>query len=288
MPVCPTGASYKRKRGRHRPGRLRQVHRLQVLRLGLPVRRARDRRSAPGDDQVHALRRPHPRRSSCRREDRKPACVKACPTGRAPVRRRQGSGLGGLARDPRARRLSADARVADRSPANQYLPRRDHRACRRRTAADARARQPARQSMRPADGAATMNPALLGRRLHDRSPARRRASSSRSRSPLLGGAADRRRRFSRGARRRRRSLLRGRPRRHRSSTSAGPQRAWRAAAMWRTSWLSREVIVLPAFIALVALWWLALRDRAPPVGRCCAAAARGARRSPRCSGTARR
>ena len=29
-----------------------------------------------------------------------------------------------------------------------------------------------------------------------------------------------------------------------------PERAWRAAMMWRTSWLSREVIVLPAFIAL--------------------------------------
>jgi DMSO reductase anchor subunit len=34
-----------------------------------------------------------------------------------------------------------------------------------------------------------------------------------------------------------------------------PARAWRAVAMWRTSWLSREVIVLPAFIALVGLWW---------------------------------
>jgi DMSO reductase anchor subunit len=31
-----------------------------------------------------------------------------------------------------------------------------------------------------------------------------------------------------------------------------PERAWRAAAMWRTSWLSREVIVLPAFMATVA------------------------------------
>lgn len=31
-----------------------------------------------------------------------------------------------------------------------------------------------------------------------------------------------------------------------------PERAWRAAAMWRTSWLSREVIVLPLFGALVA------------------------------------
>jgi DMSO reductase anchor subunit len=33
-----------------------------------------------------------------------------------------------------------------------------------------------------------------------------------------------------------------------------PERAWRAVAMWRTSWLSREVIVLPAFIAAVAAY----------------------------------
>ncbi len=31
----------------------------------------------------------------------------------------------------------------------------------------------------------------------------------------------------------------------------GPERAWRSAVMWRTSWLSREVIVLPAFMAAV-------------------------------------
>ena len=36
-------------------------------------------------------------------------------------------------------------------------------------------------------------------------------------------------------------------------------RAWRAVLMWRTSWMSREVIVLPAFIGLVGLWWLAER-----------------------------
>ena len=30
-----------------------------------------------------------------------------------------------------------------------------------------------------------------------------------------------------------------------------PERAWRAAAMWRTSWLSREVIALPMFMAAV-------------------------------------
>jgi DMSO reductase anchor subunit len=35
-----------------------------------------------------------------------------------------------------------------------------------------------------------------------------------------------------------------------------PERAWRSAAQWRTSWLSREVIVLPAFMAMVALYAL--------------------------------
>jgi DMSO reductase anchor subunit len=33
-----------------------------------------------------------------------------------------------------------------------------------------------------------------------------------------------------------------------------PMRAWRAVLMWRTSWMSREVIVLPVFIAVMALW----------------------------------
>ncbi|MBK8738622.1 MAG: dimethyl sulfoxide reductase anchor subunit [Betaproteobacteria bacterium] len=33
-----------------------------------------------------------------------------------------------------------------------------------------------------------------------------------------------------------------------------PERAWRSAAQWRTSWLSRETIVLPAFMALVFLY----------------------------------
>ncbi len=33
-----------------------------------------------------------------------------------------------------------------------------------------------------------------------------------------------------------------------------PERAWRAVTMWRTSWLSREVIVLPLFMFLVFLY----------------------------------
>jgi len=36
-----------------------------------------------------------------------------------------------------------------------------------------------------------------------------------------------------------------------------PERAWRTATKWRTSWLSREVIVLPAFMAVVFLYGLA-------------------------------
>lgn len=33
-----------------------------------------------------------------------------------------------------------------------------------------------------------------------------------------------------------------------------PERAWRSAAMWRTSWLSREVIALPAFMGIVFIY----------------------------------
>ncbi len=36
-----------------------------------------------------------------------------------------------------------------------------------------------------------------------------------------------------------------------------PGNAWRSAAMWRTSWLSREVIALPAFMGAVAAYGLA-------------------------------
>jgi DMSO reductase anchor subunit len=49
-----------------------------------------------------------------------------------------------------------------------------------------------------------------------------------------------------------------------------PERAWRSAAMWRTSWLSREVIVLPLFMALTAaygvLHWFGMREAAFAAG----------------------
>ena len=41
-----------------------------------------------------------------------------------------------------------------------------------------------------------------------------------------------------------------------------PGRAWRSVMMWRTSWLSREVIVAPAFIGWIVLWlFVELKDR---------------------------
>ncbi len=44
-----------------------------------------------------------------------------------------------------------------------------------------------------------------------------------------------------------------------------PERAWRSAAMWRTSWLSREVIALPAFMGLLALYGLVHASGYTPV-----------------------
>ncbi|HET9976554.1 MAG TPA: DmsC/YnfH family molybdoenzyme membrane anchor subunit [Burkholderiaceae bacterium] len=52
-----------------------------------------------------------------------------------------------------------------------------------------------------------------------------------------------------------------------------PLRAWRAAAMWRTSWLSREVIVLPAFLALTLAWAATHAARLPTWSLGCGLAA---------------
>ena len=102
------------RRGRHRARRLRQVHRLQVLRVGLPVRRARARRGAPGDDQVHAVRRPHHRPGAA--GERAQARVRArLPDQRAALRRHPRSRFRRVDGDPRERRLRADAGVGNAS-----------------------------------------------------------------------------------------------------------------------------------------------------------------------------
>ena len=49
-----------------------------------------------------------------------------------------------------------------------------------------------------------------------------------------------------------------------------PMRAWRAAMMWRTSWMSREVIVLPDRDLTIEAAWSQQRriENVRPVGRC--------------------
>jgi DMSO reductase anchor subunit len=44
-----------------------------------------------------------------------------------------------------------------------------------------------------------------------------------------------------------------------------PERAWRSAARWRTSWLSREVIALPAFMFMTALYGIVHYSGVDPV-----------------------
>lgn len=44
-----------------------------------------------------------------------------------------------------------------------------------------------------------------------------------------------------------------------------PERAWRSAAQWRTSWLSREVIVLPAFMGILFLYGMCHLSGLDPV-----------------------
>ncbi len=96
--------------GRHRARRLRQVHRLQVLLVGLSVRRARDRPRAQGDDQMHAVRRSHLQRGAAgsrAQAGMRDGLSDFC----AAVRRHPRPRFDCVAGDPRERRLRADARM---------------------------------------------------------------------------------------------------------------------------------------------------------------------------------
>ena len=52
------------RRRRHRAGRRGQVHRLRPVRLGLPLRRARDGSGGRRDEEMHAVHRPHLQRDA--------------------------------------------------------------------------------------------------------------------------------------------------------------------------------------------------------------------------------
>ena len=246
VPVCPTGASYKRAEdgivlvdydkcigckycawacpyGAREIDEERQV----MTKCTLCV------------DRIHDEQLP--------KEDRKPACVKACPDRRAPVRRREGSGLGGLDRHPRARRLFADARVADE--AGEPVPAApDHRG-RRHPGAPCRVGDRAdRPDVNPAFSVVfftTLAGAAQGLVVALAVAALGGLAVGPGFTAAMLGVAAAMLVVGLGC-----SFLHlGRP-----------ERAWRAATMWRTSWLSREVIVLPAFIAVVVLWWAARAD----------------------------
>ena len=90
--------------GRHRAGGLRQMHRLQILLLGLSLRRARNRRKAEGDEEMHLVRGSHLRHDAA---GNRPQTFlrQGLPDQRAPVRRYPRSRIGGVEGDTRKCRL---------------------------------------------------------------------------------------------------------------------------------------------------------------------------------------
>ncbi len=79
--VCPTGASYKRAEDGIVLVNDDHLHRLQAVLLGLPLWRARVRRGCRGDEEMHAVHRPHLQREPAPRRARsRPASWSARPT----------------------------------------------------------------------------------------------------------------------------------------------------------------------------------------------------------------
>ena len=107
------------RRGRRRAGRLRQVHRLQAVRLGLPLRRPRARRGGRHHEEVHAVHRPDLQRDPA--GGGAPARLCPClPEQGPPFRRLQRPELDGVEAQRRARRLPFDGGA--RPAADRHLP----------------------------------------------------------------------------------------------------------------------------------------------------------------------
>src|SRR5207244_7955625 len=214
---------------------------------------------------VHAVRGSHIQRGAASVRSA-PGVRDGVPDERPAVRRRARSRLGGGDGDSRARRLSADARVGHQAgqplPAAAQDPDHDSqgRARARRQSAGAgpqEAHAGARRSgagrrdelvMRPAFSVIFLTtligagPGLfLALYCTEIAGARRLIPMPDGRSFFAAGSLI--------------SLVLSGLGLFASFLHLGhPERAWRAAAMWRTSWLSREVIVLPAFMGAVFVY----------------------------------
>jgi ferredoxin len=118
--VCPTGASHKRSEDGIVLVNRRPVHRLRAVRLGLPLRRARDGPGRKRDEEMHALRRPDLQRHPARgRPD--PGLRAHLPLGRAAFRRfqRSQSDVSRLVAERGGIDLMPDMGTR---PVNKYLP----------------------------------------------------------------------------------------------------------------------------------------------------------------------
>ncbi len=121
VPVCPTGASYKRKEDGIVLVDYDKCIGCKYCAWACPYGARELDEERAGHDEVHAVRRPHLQRGPAE-GDRKPACVQACPTG---------ARLFGDMKDPDSEVSKA---IRERGgyalmpewntiPANQYLPR---------------------------------------------------------------------------------------------------------------------------------------------------------------------
>jgi Fe-S-cluster-containing dehydrogenase component len=281
VPVCPTGASYKRKEDGIVLVDYDKCIGCKYCAWACPYGMREIDETRQVMTKCTLVRRPHPRHDDAVGRTAGPACVKACPTN---------ARLFGDVKDPDSEVSKAIRERGgyelmpewDTKPANRYLPRRPTAAVGADAGAAVRAR-PRRPLKRCGD-----EPGLLGHPPHRalgrgagargaaraRLPRRRRASMRRSRrSPARAFAA---------------ALVLAAAALVASFFHLGrPERAWRAAAMWRTSWLSREVIALPAFIGATAVWWWGVSRGLPRRSRTSPGRSR-ARCSPSSSGSAPR
>ena len=270
-------------RRRHRAGRPGQVHGLQPVRVGVPLRRARARSSVGDDEEMHAVRRPHLRYDAAGRGA--PARVRARVSDACAAFRRL--------RRSRIERVEADAERGGFGLLAELGTRRSIATCRR--ARCRRSRWP-KFRRRSIDAPANLR---LGARRARRLIARRapccgltRAGAARNESPLADagfvsavehreagafrhpvhravGCGPWRARAdgARGARGACSGPAGGRPHDDGGGDRAGaghrgtlrstlhlanPRNAWRSLARWRSSWLSREALAALVLIPVAA------------------------------------